>query len=130
MDEYLVCFDKDALGENTPSEKTVMSKDHKLYYKGNMIEARQFVKKFDGVNKISYEGETLYNVVMEKHSVMNVNNLLCETLHPKNMIAKLYADRSLPAKYKDALIKKMNNSILFKNSQVSQKNNSYISHNK
>ena len=34
--KYLVCFEKDALATNVPSKKTVMSKNHSVFYKGKM----------------------------------------------------------------------------------------------
>jgi hypothetical protein len=40
------------------------------------------------VIKVKYSGELLYNVLLEQHSTMKVNNILCETLHPENAIAK------------------------------------------
>ena len=40
--------------------------------------------------KIKYDGELLYNILMEDHEKLNVNNLVCETLHPDHEIAKLY----------------------------------------
>ena len=39
---------------------------------------------------MEYTGEVLYNVLMEKHDTMKVNNLICETLNPKTSIAQLY----------------------------------------
>jgi hypothetical protein len=89
-DKYLVCFTKNALGINYPTTTTVMSKYHKVQYKGKMIEAYKFIGKFKNVIKIKYNGEILYNVLMDKHSKMRVNNFICETLHPDNIIAKLY----------------------------------------
>ena len=89
-DKYLVCFNKNALALNYPSSKTIMSKNHKIYFNGKMIEAYKFTEFFDDVFKIKYNGEILYNVLMEEHTKINVNNLLCETLHPDNIIAKLY----------------------------------------
>jgi len=112
LDEYLVCFEQDAFGLGVPSKKTVMSKDHKVYCNGNMIEARRFINKFANVNTVDYCGQVLYNIVMEKHSIINVNNLICETLHPENMIAKLYTNQTL--KYKNAFIAQMNKDILKK----------------
>jgi len=90
IDKYLVCFEKDALGQNIPNQKTIITKNHRILYKGKMIQAKEFIDKFDNVYKIKYKGEMLYNVLMEKHDKMIVNNLICETLHPENSIAKLY----------------------------------------
>ena len=85
-DKYLVCFEKDALGLNHPTEKTIMSKHHKIYYKGKMIEAY----RFKNTKKVKYTGEVLYNILMNDYEKININNLICETLHPKNNVAKLY----------------------------------------
>ncbi len=115
MDKYLVCFEKDALALNTPSKKTIMSKEHKLYYKGNMFEADAFVEKFPKVKRITYTGEILYNVLMKDYETMDVNHLRCETLQPNNVIAKLYHS-NLRDDVKNTLIVMLNTSILKKDS--------------
>ena len=84
-----VCFEKDALYRNVPSQKTIMSKTHKVCHLGKMKEAHRFCNKSDKVYKVPYQGQTLYNVLMEKHRTMKVNNLICETLHPKHEMAKI-----------------------------------------
>jgi hypothetical protein len=89
-DKYLVCFEKDALAPNFPSHKTIITANHSIFYKGEMRIAKWFLHKFENVKKVKYNGEILYNVLLEKHDKMFVNNLLCETLHPDNFIAKLY----------------------------------------
>jgi hypothetical protein len=89
-DKHLICFEKDSLKENFPSERTVMTKDHLILWGGNMIKAAEFVKGYENVKNIKYKGEILYNVLLEKHDTMIVNNLICETLDPINRIAKLY----------------------------------------
>ena len=89
-DEHLICFEKDALGKNVPSQRTLMSKEHKIYYKNKLQEARDFLEDFDLVSKSKYSGEPLYNVLLEYHGIMIVNNMPCETLHPNSLSAKLY----------------------------------------
>ena len=98
LDKYLVEFEKNALGLNCPTENTRISQKHKIYYNGEMWEAKTFLGKFDKVVKVTYNGEILYNVLMEDHSLMLVNNLVCETLHPDNIIAKLFTKK---CKYND-----------------------------
>ena len=85
-DKYLVCIEKDALGKNIPSVETVISKNHRILYKGKMVKS----KDIDNIRKLKYTGEVLYNVLMENPDKMVVNNLICETLDPSNSIAKLY----------------------------------------
>ena len=87
---YIVSIEKDALGSNIPNARTQISKEHKVYYKGEMIKAKELVKVCEGVTKIPYTGETLYNVLMEKHDKMMINNLICETLHPENILARIH----------------------------------------
>jgi len=88
-DSFLVCFEKDALGENLPSMRTVMSSNHGVEKDGVLVEAIHFVNDAS-VHKIQYNKEPLYNVLLENHSVMNVNGLICETLNPSTEIARFY----------------------------------------
>jgi len=62
------------------------------------------------VQKVDYNQEILYNVLMEKYEKINVNNIMCETLHPNNIIAKLY-NSNYEEKYKNKIIYIMNESI-------------------
>jgi hypothetical protein len=86
---HIVSIEKDALGKNVPSATTQISNEHKVYYKGKMMKAVELVRLCKGVTLIPYNGETLYNVLMEKHDNMMINNLICETLHPENIMAKI-----------------------------------------
>jgi hypothetical protein len=101
----LVCFEKDSLGPNIPNKQTIMSENHQLFYNGKMRKASSI-----SIGKsIKYNGEILYNVLLEKHDKMMVHNLICETLHPENDIAKLHVimlNMTPPNKMK--IIKKYN----------------------
>jgi hypothetical protein len=115
-DKYLVCFEKDSLGNNIPSQKTIMSKNHKIFYSGKMIEAYKFIGLNDKIKKLKYNGEILYNVLMEEYDKMIVNNLICETLHPENDMAKLYgACQNLNIKEQQQLIEWYNEEYKKKN---------------
>lgn len=120
QDKYLVCFEKNALGTDIPSQKTIISKNHKIFYQGNMVEAKQFVGINGKVYKTKYRKEVLYNVLMEEHDKMIVNNLICETLNPKNCIAELYmVTKNLSPDKQNELIKAYNEYVV--------KNKIYIS---
>jgi len=94
----LICFEKDSIGKNVPSQQTLCSKEHKVLYQGEMIKARDLADMCKNVKKASYNGETLYNVLLEKHSKMLVNNMICETLHPENIAAKIAKSKNNPNK--------------------------------
>ena len=57
-----------------------------------MIPAKVLLKQNkEGIYKVKYNGEVLYNVLLEnKHDKMIVNNLICETLDPTNNIAEMH----------------------------------------
>jgi hypothetical protein len=117
QDKYLVCFERHSLGFNKPTKPTVTSKNHKVYYKGEMIKAYRFLKQFKHVTEVEYNGDVLYNVLMEKHDKLKVNNLTFETLDPKNIIAKLYTS-GFDEEYKNKIIAMINNSIMQKDHRL------------
>jgi hypothetical protein len=89
LHKYIVSIEKDALSANVPSQTTEISKEHKVFYKGTMVKAKDLVEMCEGVNRIPYNGDVLYNVLLKKHDKMMVNNLICETLDPRNIMAKI-----------------------------------------
>ena len=91
IDSFLVCIEKNSIGNNIPSEKTIVSQDHLIYNKGTMIKAIDFIGMYKNIYTIDYKGDTLYNVLLKDYDTILVNNLICETLHPTNPIAKLYS---------------------------------------
>ena len=89
LQKHIVCFEKDALSKKVPSQQTLCSMEHKVFYKGEMTKARNIVDLCENVTLIPYNGETLFNVLLKKHDKMMINNLICETLHPENIAAKI-----------------------------------------
>jgi len=90
IEDKIVCIEKDAFGPNIPSQKTYISRNHKLFYNKQMIKAKKLIGKVDGVYNKKYNGELLYNILLETYEKMLVNNIIVETLHPDNFIAKIY----------------------------------------
>ena len=112
QEKYLVLFEKDALGPNIPSKETIMTQNHAIFYKGEMRKAKEFLYSSDNVKKIKYTGELLYNVLLETHDKMIVNNLICETLNPENPVARLYhCLNSIKPEDRNLVIKKCNNYV-------------------
>ena len=88
-EESLVCFEKDSIRKNYPQRRTIISRKHKILYNNVFKEAETFINK-DTIYEIKYNGEILYNVLLEKHYSMRVHNMICETLHPENKVALFY----------------------------------------
>ena len=89
LQKHIVCFEKDSLSKNVPSQQTLCSMEHKVFYKREMTKARNLVDLCENVTFVPYTGETLYNVLLKKQDKMMINNLICETLDPKNIMAKI-----------------------------------------
>jgi hypothetical protein len=121
-ENYLVCFEKHSIKFNYPNRRTCMSKQHKIYYNGKLTEAHKFIGHFDNVTKMHYNGEVLYNVLMEKYDVITVNNLICETLHPDNIVAKIFASK-FSQEYKNKII--LINNFNVEQQRRSNKNNRF-----
>ena len=93
-----------------------MSRDHKILYRGRMAEAFRLLNMPGGtVRQVKYNGEILYNILLEneQQGLVNVNGIMCETLHPENMIAKLYKS-NYSKSYKDNVVFLMNESLIKK----------------
>ena len=86
LDDFVVCLEKDCIAPNVPSQQTIISKYHLVEVDNQFIEAYKIPKAI----QISYNGELLYNVLLEQHGCMTINNMICETLHPSNGTASLY----------------------------------------
>jgi alpha-tubulin suppressor-like RCC1 family protein len=94
-DSELVVLEKDALFSRYPSQRTVITREHKIFYECGWVEAYKFLnmdqaKENMTIYTIPYTGEPLYNVLLEQHGRMKVNNLIVETLDPNNMIGKIF----------------------------------------
>lgn len=85
-DTYLISIPKDHLGPNMPSQEITISQLHKVLYNGVMTRAKELPR----VSKVNYDGQPLYNVLLDAYGTMTVNNLTVETLHPTNNVAVLY----------------------------------------
>jgi hypothetical protein len=96
-DPDLICFEKDALYADVPSEKTVMSLNHGVFFKGQWYKAQDMISVVgekctsNKIYRIPYKkGTILYNVLLETHSHMLINNLIVETLNPINDMTIMY----------------------------------------
>ena len=110
LHKYIISIDMDAFGKKVPSAPIQISKEHKVFYKGKMVKANELVEVCEGVTRIPYSGETLYNVLMEKHDNMMINNVICETLDPKNIMAKICGGKYNLAE-QDKICKELNDII-------------------
>jgi len=91
-DDYVILIKKNALYKNVPNVDTIISKNHKIFYKGGMYKADDLSLCVDGMVKIKYSGYTMYNVILEKYENMIVNNMIAESLDHSNPIINFYTN--------------------------------------
>jgi len=140
--DYLLCIHKNAFADKYPSKDVILSKEHKImippiskmhkdiqryfHSSGKNHNQIQFLRtnkiaeifesmpeKLRHIRKVPYHGETLFNILLDKKGCVIVNNMVCETLDPENIIAKLYMS-TLGPEYKNQIVYMMNDSILKK----------------
>ena len=90
-EKNIVLMKAGCIMKNMPFEDTRVTKEHKILYKGKMIESKKLVNGKSIVYE-KYNGNILYNILLEgdEEGKMIVNGMIVETLSPKNNIAKLY----------------------------------------
>jgi hypothetical protein len=105
LTEDLVLFKQNCLEDNVPSQDTYVTKDHGLFINNVMIKASTLV---DGENivKVNVGSCNVYNVLLETHEKMLVNNLVAETLEPDHPAAK-YALMDKAAPKTETIAKRM-----------------------
>jgi hypothetical protein len=93
-----------------------MTKDHQIEFEGRLVPAERFLDYSSEIKKVNYHGEILYNVLLANHSIMSVNGLVCETLHPENIMAKLYTN-GYAEEERNAIVVTINESLAKRNLQ-------------
>jgi uncharacterized delta-60 repeat protein len=120
----LVCFEKGSLGHNIPNKRTYVSLEHCIVYRRRLIPALRFVNKH-GIYYVNYMNNYLYNVLMENHTYMMVNNMMVETLNPKNIVAKLVST-NLSNDEKIKLVCRINDSVRLKMKMINHQKNKQV----
>ena len=110
--KYLIRFEKGSIGNNIPSKKTEMSPDHCVLYEGILMKASDVAKKCENVYSIPFIQEKLYNVLMEKHDTMMVNDLCCETLNPDNILLYITNSDEYDISIKQKLLRDYNTLLM------------------
>ena len=103
-DPYLVKVSAGAFGE-LPTRDTYMSLKHHIMLE-KPIMAKNLING-DTITEVPYDGEYLYNVLVDTHTTMRVHGMLVETLDP-NSIVGLFYRANLSPKQKNKMIRMIN----------------------
>jgi hypothetical protein len=115
---YVICIEKNSLGDHLPSRRTFISKDHKVLYQQKLIPSEQLPNAI----KVNYSGQVLYNVLLKDYSTMKVNGLTVETLHPNNTLAKIYTGKFTPEQKRKLIASSNKLNLQQRKSQVIKSN--------
>ena len=95
-EKRLVQIKKDALYPGYPNKTTLISSMHAILYNGEMVRAKDLIGLFrETVKYVCSDEPFLYNVLMEKHERMKVNNMTVETLDPEHSWATHFRETKL-----------------------------------
>jgi uncharacterized delta-60 repeat protein len=132
LDNNIVCFEKNSLGYNIPNKKTYISNYHGIIHNNKLIQANKFIGRIPGVYYKKYNNEILYNILMEKHYIIKINNMKVETLNPINFVAQLYIKNYTPEEKTNLILEMnektkknaniINNTISLRNIQYTKRN--------
>lgn len=112
-EKQIICINKDAFGIDHPNIDIYITTQHKILYNNKMIPVCELIGKNKYITFIDYNGDTVYNILMENYDVINVANLIFETLDPVSDIAKSYNNQL----YSDNYNKLIQNKIFMQNNK-------------
>ena len=86
---HMVLFLANSLGENIPSQNTIMTFNHRIKYNNEMIRAHKMVNNLN-IFKIKAIVDEVFNILMPgtHSSTMYINNLCAETMDPRTLKPK------------------------------------------
>ena len=120
-EDTIVCIERHSLGPDIPDKVTYSSNNHLIMYKNKLIPAKMFVGRTPHITFKRYTGELMYNILMEKHHVITVNNMKVETLNPNHIMATLFRDKHSPDEKKKLILQITETSINYENNAKSTK---------
>ena len=83
----MILIKKGVLDNNVPNNDTYISHEHCILINGLMIEAKHLVNnKTIRIVKMNRQ-KNLYNILLDHHGKMKVNNMIVETLDPNSKFA-------------------------------------------
>ena len=80
---------ENALSYGMPYRHTCVTNNHMILYDEKFVKAKSLVdglRDHKRATTVAYTGAPVYNVVMDEPSMMVVNGMTCETLHPRNIV--------------------------------------------
>ena len=80
-DDNLIFIKKHAFGKNIPNKNTYIGRNHGIYIDGKLVRARNLINKKNVQQHVRHTNDIIYNVLLEKYSIMYINNMPCETLY-------------------------------------------------
>jgi hypothetical protein len=119
--DCLMCIQKNGIDDNEPSQPTLMAYEQKLVENNKSVFAITLCKMYKrknviepiNIQRVKYNGELLYSIVMDDVEQVKINNMIFETLHYDHYLLMLHGMlHYLDDQNKEKIIKMWNDSIL------------------
>jgi len=123
--DYLMRIQKNGIDDNEPSQDTFMAYEQKMVENNRNICAISLCKMYKrknmiepiNIQRVKYNGEILYSIVMDDVQQIKINNVTCETLKYNHYLLVLYGMlQYLDNENKEKFIKMWNESVFNKKS--------------
>jgi hypothetical protein len=88
MDDYMVVIKKDAFGKNVPNEDTYLTGEHQVLFEGEMVKSKDLLNG-NTIVREQMKSHMVYNVLMKHEGRVIANNMVAESLDPKNPFVEL-----------------------------------------
>jgi hypothetical protein len=106
-EKHLAVLPIDSLAPGVPSAVTLMSLNHKIFHNGDWTKSINLTTFY-----VEYNSEVLYNVVLDKHGPMTVNNMTVETLDKDSIVAQLFLKIAEMPEHRSNIIEEYNSHML------------------
>ena len=83
VDEYFILIKKNSISKNVPCKDTLITKEHGIFINGKLFKAKNLVND-ENIYIKKTKRLPIYNILLNKHNRMIVNNMVVETLNPKD----------------------------------------------
>lgn len=88
--QTVVEIDKNSFGVNLPSETLHISWNHRIVIRDKIVKARMLVESYPSKCRFVKYTKLLYNISMKKHTLMNAQGLIVETIDPFSAYARIF----------------------------------------
>ena len=86
-------FAKNCMGKNSPNRDLFMTGEHLVESNNKLVMAKKLVNGTT-ITKVSEKPQNVYNILLNKHEIINIHNMPVESLNPMNLGSRKISEKS------------------------------------